>query len=115
MTKDKRLKAEVMNELEQALEMMLKKSPSESDITLSEIEQSVGQILGCIQGKLMQELVDWSEEKPSEKRAECPECGSKMSNKGPQNKMIQTEHGGVEVRRTYQYCPTCQNGFFPPR
>ena len=114
MTADESLKAQVMKEVEEALEAMLKISPAGTEITLSEIEQLVGQVLGRVQGELMQALVSRVEEKADEQRVTCAECGHVMSNKGQHKKVIDTEHGKVEVARRYLYCETCERGFFPP-
>lgn len=80
-----------MKEVEEALEAMLKISPAGTEITLSEIEQLVGQVLGRVQGELMQALVSRVEEKADEQQV--------MSNKGQHKKVIDTAHGKVEVAR----------------
>ena len=115
MTQNEILKAQVMREVEEAMEAMLKTSPAGTEITLSEIEQLVSQVVGRVQGKLMQAMVDRAEENEGEQKVVCAECGKVMSNKGRHKKKVETEHGKVEVERTYQYCETCQSGFFPPR
>ena len=47
---------------------------------------------------------------------EQPQCGCPLQPRGTQLRHLQT-HGGRELtlERRYGVCPSCQDGFFPPR
>ena len=44
----------------------------------------------------------------------CPACGGRAQNKGKKKKVVQHREGAVEVKREHYYCPSCEQGFFPP-
>jgi len=106
------LKAEMMKEAENLIDMVLKdKGPAEG-IKLSEIEQIAVQVGMKFQQMIAQRLVeDGQVEK--EEEVICPGCGERLRVKDYRSRRIETEAGEVEVRRAYYYCQRCQAGFFP--
>ena len=44
----------------------------------------------------------------------CPQCGQEMHYKGEKGHQVESRVGGLALDRGYYYCPTCQEGLFPP-
>ncbi len=53
---------------------------------------------------------------PRPERPMCPSCGIPLVLRGTHARQLKT-YGGQELAldRSYGLCPTCQQGFFPPR
>jgi hypothetical protein len=45
----------------------------------------------------------------------CPHCGQLMQPKGRKDKTVVSPVGDLHLDRAYYYCPTCEDGLFPPR
>jgi uncharacterized protein with PIN domain len=107
------LKARLMAEAEAAIEKLLAERVAPAQASLADIERVallVGQqmeeaMASALAAESALELPPW----PT-----CPKCGQKMLNKGRRGRRVVTRAGEVAVERTYYYCPTCHEGFFPP-
>jgi len=108
------LEAQLLVDAQSAIRAMLaKKKPAEA-ITLSEIEQLVGEMGQRIEQKATQVLAKQAQQVKGA-RPTCPTCGALMRDKGSRRKQVVTLCGEIEIERVYYYCLTCQRGLFPPR
>jgi YgiT-type zinc finger domain-containing protein len=86
--------------------------------TFAEIERETMKRMAQLQARLMEDIVQGIEAEQANELGEvqhCPECGVEMHPRGEQERRLQIQ-GGQEVliKRTYQVCPKCGTGIFPP-
>lgn len=107
------LEAKLMLKAKEALQKLLAKQKPKDEITLSDMEISVGEFGEELLQEIMQELVEVSS--ASENHSiNCPNCERTMRYKGKKSKQMMTLRGEVEIERNYYYCETCRSGHFPP-
>jgi len=105
------LKTKLLAQAEVAIEKMLSDERMSEQMTLSEIEDVIGELETDFRQRVLKDVV-------GEQRSEhtiCPECGSKMRNKGKHSKRIVTLRGETDIERRYWQCQVCSTGVFPPR
>ena len=107
------LKARMMREAETLIDQMLAAKKPAHEITLSEIERAAVDMGNQFQEVVAEELAEDSQTDTSV-IPRCPTCGEKMKFKGYRKRQLETEAGGVELKRAYYYCAVCRHGFFPP-
>ena len=108
------LEAKLMAKAQEAIQKLLAKQKPKEEITLSEMEISVGEFGEELLQEIMQELVEVSSS--SEKHVViCAKCEKAMRYKGKKSKQMITLRGEVEIERDYYYCEACRSGYFPPR
>ena len=89
--------------------------------TLSEIEQALDARLGRVRGRMLQDLALASaaadiQASQEQDRPQCPKCGSRLESRGQHRRELLTQHEqSLRLERSYGVCPTCGEGFFPPR
>lgn len=110
-SKREELKAKLLADAERAIDEMLNDKQFSEAMTLSEIENLVGEAEAKFSQAMTQELV---REHPEPKGGFCPECGGKLRYKGKRRKPLVTMRGEVEVERGYYVCQGCGAGYFPP-
>ena len=81
--------------------------------TLLELEEQTLAIRQRLMGKVMSSLVAQREAAKPPQGVLCPKCAAKMQDKGQQSRTVQGPEGPVQLSRTYYYCPSCKEGFFP--
>ena len=95
----------------EAIEKLLEQKGGRRDLSMSEMEDLVGEFEIDLRQELMQELVaDMQETKPEL----CKTCGGKFRYKGKKPKQVVSVRGEVKVERDYYQCETCGTGYFPP-
>lgn len=104
------LRHHLLAEAEKAIDEMLKKKAAPDKITLSEIEDLVGQLGKQLEQKSLEALVEVSS---NPKGVCCPQCGGEVRGKGRRSRQVVTVRGEVKIEREYYYCSACQQGFFP--
>lgn len=105
------LKAKLLSEAEAAIEKMLSDERVGSDMTITEIEDVIGDLEQDFRQRVLHEVMDEQETQLQK----CPDCGGKLRNKGKPSKRIVTLRGEVDIKRTYYQCEECGQGVFPPR
>mgnify|MGYP000221081065 CR=1 FL=1 len=105
------LKAKLLAQTEATLEKMLSDSRVSEKMTITEIEDVIGDAEKEFRERVLAEMVDIQEERI----LNCPDCGGKLRNKGKQSKHLVTLRGETDVERSYYQCETCGTGLFPPR
>ncbi len=89
--------------------------------TLREMEVELDARWAQVRARMLEDMAlastaaDW-EDAPAREQPQCPQCGCPVQPRGKQTRHLQT-HGGRELTlaRRYGICPSCQDGFFPPR
>jgi uncharacterized protein with PIN domain len=109
-TSRKELKAKLLARAEAAIDEMLGDERLHEQMTLSEIEQVVGQSEAEFRQAALEEIIALQQETPTT----CPLCGGKLENKGKRRKQVVSLRGEVEIERTYYQCQSCKQGYFPP-
>lgn len=104
------LKAKLVAKAEAAIEALVQDVGLHEHMTLSEIEQMVGQPEAAFRQAVLDELLVVQQSKPSN----CPLCGGKLENKGKRRRHVVSLRGEAEIERCYYQCQTCDQGYFPP-
>jgi len=92
-----------------------------SRATLREIEGALDERLGQMRARMLQDLVLASAAADIKvvqgyDRPVCPKCGRVLEARGQQERVLTTHHNqSLKLERSYGVCPTCGEGFFPPR
>jgi len=105
------LKARLVEEAEAALEQMLSDQRMGKQMTITEIEDVIGEMEQDFRQRVLGEIMGEQEEQA----VACPECGGKLRNKGKHNKRLVTLRGDADLNRSYYQCEDCGKGVFPPR
>ena len=108
------LEARLMGKAQEAIQKLLAKQKPKEEITLSDMEISVGEFGEELLQEIMQELVEVSSSSKKQSLS-CPNCEKAMRYKGKKSKQMITLRGEVEIERDYYYCEACRSGHFPPR
>ena len=105
------LKKRLEKRVDEAIEKLLEQKAGRRDLSMSEMEDLVGDFEIEIRQSLLQEMViDVQEIRPGL----CETCGGKLRYKGKKPKQVATLRGEVTVERDYYQCETCGTGYFPP-
>jgi YgiT-type zinc finger domain-containing protein len=96
----------------EAIEKLLEQKGGRRDLSMSEMEDLVGEFELEVRQSLMQEMVIDAQKTQS---GLCEACGGKLRYKGKKPKRVVTLRGEVTVERDYYQCETCGSGYFPPR
>lgn len=107
------LEAKLMAKAQEAIQKLLAKQKPREEITLSDMEMSVGEFGEELLQNIMQELVEVSSS-TQKQTVRCPTCEKTMRYKGKKSKQMMTLRGEVEIERDYYYCEACRSGYFPP-
>jgi uncharacterized protein with PIN domain len=106
------LEARLLEKARIAIREMLDQKGERRDLTMTEMENIVGDLEMDLRQSIMQELADDSQKSDDNL---CSECGGKLRNKGKQKRKVVTVRGEIEVERNYYNCTDCGAGYFPPR
>jgi|APSaa5957512576_1039674.scaffolds.fasta_scaffold189253_1 YgiT-type zinc finger domain-containing protein len=106
------LEARLLEKARIAIREMLDQKGERRDLTMTEMENMVGDLEMGLRQSIMQELADDSQKADDNL---CSECGGKLRNKGKRKRKIVTVRGEIEVERNYYICTACGAGYFPPR
>ena len=105
------LKAKLLAETEKAFEKMLSDERMSQKMTLTEIEDVIGDLERDFRERVLHEVMGEQEEQAMT----CPDCGGQLRNKGKHSKRLVTMRGETDIERTYYQCEACGTGIFPPR
>ena len=106
------LEARLLEKARIAIRQMSDQKDGRRDLTITEMENMVGELEMGLRQSIMQELTDDSQKPNSES---CLECGGKLRSKGKRKRKVVTVRGEIEVTRDYYVCTDCGAGYFPPR
>lgn len=83
-------------------------------LSLSQIEEKVGELRFKLTGKLVESKVKLEVKKQQGPGVNCQGCGREMRDKGLKKRTIMTSQGEIELERAYNHCVHCRQGVFPP-
>lgn len=104
------LKAKLLAEAEASIEKMLFDERVGDEMTITEIEDVIGDLESDFRQRVLSEIVDQQEAK----LVRCPACGGKLRNKGKHRKRIVSLRGETDIERIYYQCEGCGERIFPP-
>ena len=110
LSKRDELKAKLLAKAEATIEAMLNDERISTKMTLSQIEQVIGEPERLFSQSILEELL--AVQKTTHKT--CPKCGGALENKGVRDKHVISVRGETTLKRPYYQCQQCGHGFFPP-
>jgi YgiT-type zinc finger domain-containing protein len=111
MSNPDNLKKRLQARAYEAIEKLLEQKAGRRDLSMSEMEDLVGEFELEVRQSLLQEMVVDAQETKS---GLCETCGGKLRYKGRKTKQVVTLRGEVVVERDYYQCERCGTGYFPP-
>lgn len=105
------LRAKLLAQAEAAIDKMLLDERLTETMTLSTIEAVIGVSEADFRQRALEEIMAIQQDSPTV----CPICTGALRSKGKRHKRVVTLRGETDVVRTYYYCQTCRQGYFPPR
>ena len=105
------LEKRLLDQARQAISQLLTKKEGRRDLSMTEMEDLVGELEVDFRQGVLQELVGESQR---QNKGMCPHCQGKLRNKGKRRKRLITVRGEIEVDRDYYVCLDCGEGYFPP-
>lgn len=103
------LKQEFIEQAQSVFEQVM----AEEELSLSQIEEKVGELRFKLTGKLVESKVKLEVKKQQGPGVKCQGCGREMRDKGIKKRTIMTSQGEIELERGYSHCAPCREGFFP--
>lgn len=86
---------------------------------LSEIEKALDERIMKLRAQVLEEAAQWSETREWSQSAAiplCPDCKTALEFRIKGKRELQTQGGhSIRLERDYGVCPSCGQGFFPPR
>lgn len=105
------LRSRLQERAYEAIENLLRQKAGRRDLSMSEMEDLVGDLEIELRQSLLQEMVvDAQQTRPGL----CERCGGKLRYIGKKSRQVVTLRGEVKVERDYYQCQTCGKGHFPP-
>jgi hypothetical protein len=104
------VRAKLLARAEVAIDAMLEDERLGEKMTLSEIEQVIGQSEAAFRQGALEEILARQQAGGSE----CRLCGGSLENKGKRSRQVISVRGESRIERTYYQCQACGHGFFPP-
>jgi DNA repair exonuclease SbcCD ATPase subunit len=104
------VRAKLLARAEIAIDAMLEDERLGEKMTLSEIEQVIGQSEAEFRQGALEEIMARQQAGGSK----CPLCGGSLENKGKRSRQVISVRGESRIERTYYQCQACGHGFFPP-
>jgi uncharacterized protein with PIN domain len=109
-----KLKAEFMAEAESLFDEMMTWDDQTHEPNLTEIEELVLKLRQRFSEHVAQALITRQEKRQPAEKMSCPECQGAAEIKGQKKNRVESRIGGLQLERSYYYCPRCRKGFFPP-
>ena len=109
-----KLKREFIEQAQSIFERVMAENESGETLTLSQIEEKVGELRFELTRKLVESKLKLEVKKQEGPAAKCEGCGREMRDKGLKKRTIITSQGEIEIERRYNYCAHCGQGLFPP-
>jgi ribosomal protein S27AE len=107
------IKAELMKKAEEEIDRLLSWEAKTAKPTLTQFEDQVMTARRVLSEAMLESLMTGQENCQPAERVVCPKCGQVVKNKGTHSKQVETRAGSLRLKRQYEYCPHCREGFFP--
>jgi hypothetical protein len=108
------LKAEFLAGAEELFDELMEWDENTADVTLAQIEGVVLKMRKRLGEQMAQAVVERQENRQPAEKQICSECGAEMIDKGKKGNHVESLLGGIELERSYYYCPQCRQGDFRP-
>jgi hypothetical protein len=108
------LKAQLMAQVEAAIDQLLASRPPPETAQLADLEQAARVAGQHLEQACTAELAAESAGELPVSWPTCPACGRRMKAKGKRRRRLVTVTGEVPLEREYYYCGGCRQGSFPP-
>lgn len=108
----KELEQLLRSKAEESIRKLLEKLPDKSELTMTDIENLVGEMGHEVTQGATQAIAQREQAEPSEMI--CEACQVRMQKRGKRKKQVVTKRGEIELERQYYVCPQCNAGVFPP-
>lgn len=106
------LEKQLRAKAEEAIRKLLKNLPDKSELTMTDIENLVGEMGHEVTQGATEAIAQREQAEPSEMI--CEACQVRMQKRGKGKKRVVTKRGEIELDRQYYVCPECNAGVFPP-
>ncbi len=106
------LEKQLRAKAEEAIRNLLEKLPDKSVLTMTDIENLVGEMGHEVTQSATEAIAQGGLSEPSE--VICKECQVQMQKRGKRKKRVVTKRGEIDLDRQYYVCPECGAGVFPP-
>lgn len=83
------------------------------EATLREMEEELEKIRLKILSQAIEAMVEMRGSGYQIEKVHCPKCGAEMEYKGEKKRRKMTTVGEMSYERSYYWCASCQEGFFP--
>lgn len=108
------LKAKFIAGAEELFDELMVWEENTPGVTLTQLEEVVLKMRKQLGKQMAQAVVERQENRQPAEKQNCPECGGEMIDKGQKDNHVESTLGGIELARSYYYCPKCRKGDFPP-
>ncbi|MBT7323836.1 MAG: hypothetical protein HN855_01605 [Anaerolineae bacterium] len=108
-----RLKVEFLEEAEELFDELMAWDENTPEPNLTQIEDIILALRKRMGERMAQAVINRQEMRRPSEKIHCPECEKEVDSKGPKGSQVETRVGGMQIERSYYYCPRCQQGFFP--
>lgn len=109
----KELEQQLRAKAEEAIRKLLEKLPDKTKLTMTDIENLVGEMGQEVTQSATQAIAGCEQAEATEMM--CEACQVRMQKRGKHKKRVVTKRGEIELERQYYVCPQCGEGIFPPR
>lgn len=107
-------KAQLMEQMEEAIERLLDWQEAHPTFSLTEMEDVVLGLRKDMGEEAAQMLIGQLDDPGILERLRCETCGRRLEYKGRESKAVETRVGATQVERSRYWCPHCRTGSFPP-
>lgn len=113
-TSQEKLRAEFMAEAGELFDQLMTWDDQTHEPNLTQIEEIVLKLRQRLGEQMAQALLARQEKRQPAEKMSCPQCQGTVEIKGQKENRVESRVGGLQLERSYYYCPRCRKGFFPP-
>ena len=113
-TSQEKMKAEFMAEVGELFDQLMTWDDQTHEPNLTQIEEIVLKLRQQLGEQMAQALIARQEKRQPAEKMSCPLCQGTVEIKGQKENRVESRIGGLQLERSYYYCPRCRKGFFPP-
>jgi len=108
------IRAKLQAEANEVIDELMRWSDQAEQPNLEQIEEVLLQLRKRWSERAAELIAENQEASQPAEAPLCPHCGEKTRYKGQKETVVESRLGTLHLSRGYYYCPSCQEGFFPP-